>query len=551
MPPGTEQQTEIGGSPPKLAAPSARALGGLWLAGLVLAVTLPTAWIGDDALITLHQVRVFVEGDGIVWNPGIRVQGFTHPLWFLLLSGAHALTGALFWPTLVLSLALTVAAVLVLAAFAARQPGLADNPLLGPMFAALVLLAPGFVDYATSGLENPLSHLLAALAIARACRPGQPPDAALWLLLALVVLTRADHALLFAPLAGGLLVEAAGRGRLPAVLPGALVLAAWFGFATVYFGSPLPNTFFAKAAAGVPLGFRLETAAVYFADAVASQGLALPAILFGILFGFAGGPRHRLLAAGIALHLAYLAWIGGDFMRGRFLTLPFLVALFLVAAWLPRARHPAGAMLFAAAIAVPVLAGIAMAPAVRAYSVRAIVDERAHYSPTLGAFALRRDWPAPGGGDFATAAAAEVRFACAVGRRRFETPARVHWVDICALTDPFLARLPAAVWPGMRIGHFVRPIPENYDRVLLGQEPQLSTPEVQGLYEEVMRIATGPVLDPDRLRAILGRLGAGRPGPAGDGAVGVLSMPPARWQIEDWPGVVIDRILKERADGDD
>ena len=52
---------------------------------LFLAVFL-YGWVTDDAFITFRVVRNFLAGDGPVYNLGERVQAYTHPLWFWLLS---------------------------------------------------------------------------------------------------------------------------------------------------------------------------------------------------------------------------------------------------------------------------------------------------------------------------------------------------------------------------------------------------------------------------------------------------------------------------------
>ncbi len=46
------------------------------LAGTVLL----NAWVCDDAYVTMRTVEAFLWGDGLVWNPGERVQASTHPL---------------------------------------------------------------------------------------------------------------------------------------------------------------------------------------------------------------------------------------------------------------------------------------------------------------------------------------------------------------------------------------------------------------------------------------------------------------------------------------
>jgi len=43
-------------------------------------------WIGDDSLITFRSVDNFINGYGLRFNIGERVQSYTHPLWMFLLS---------------------------------------------------------------------------------------------------------------------------------------------------------------------------------------------------------------------------------------------------------------------------------------------------------------------------------------------------------------------------------------------------------------------------------------------------------------------------------
>jgi len=57
-----------------------------------VAVVIKSAWLSDDAFITLRTVRNFNEGYGLVWNTHERVQAYTHPLWMLLLSLTYFVT---------------------------------------------------------------------------------------------------------------------------------------------------------------------------------------------------------------------------------------------------------------------------------------------------------------------------------------------------------------------------------------------------------------------------------------------------------------------------
>ena len=89
----------------------------------LLYVAVATAWVGDDAQITFRQVWNFIHGDGITFNYGQRVQAFTHPAWFFILSGVVFVTRELFLTTIVISIALSVAAVVLLLAAERRICG--------------------------------------------------------------------------------------------------------------------------------------------------------------------------------------------------------------------------------------------------------------------------------------------------------------------------------------------------------------------------------------------------------------------------------------------
>ena len=56
-------------------------------------------FLSDDCYISFRYARNLVEGHGLVYNPGERVEGFSNPLWVLLLACGHLLT-AVDTPTL-------------------------------------------------------------------------------------------------------------------------------------------------------------------------------------------------------------------------------------------------------------------------------------------------------------------------------------------------------------------------------------------------------------------------------------------------------------------
>ena len=97
---------------------------GLPAVGLLLLLTAlsRSAWVGDDAFISMRTVDSFVTGNGLRWNPDERVQAFTHPLWLLLIAGPYALTREPYFTLLVLSMLLSLAAAALLLS-KISQPG--------------------------------------------------------------------------------------------------------------------------------------------------------------------------------------------------------------------------------------------------------------------------------------------------------------------------------------------------------------------------------------------------------------------------------------------
>lgn len=120
-------------------------------------VVLRNAWVSDDAYITFRTVNNFVNGYGLTWNVGERVQAYTHPLWMFMVSALYFFTHEAYYTSIFLSLLLSLAAVLIFALKIANSRTIA---ILG----ILVLTgSKAFIDYSTSGLENPLNHLILAL----------------------------------------------------------------------------------------------------------------------------------------------------------------------------------------------------------------------------------------------------------------------------------------------------------------------------------------------------------------------------------------------------
>jgi hypothetical protein len=154
------------------------------------------AWVCDDAYITLRTADNLLHGYGLTWNPGERVQAFTHPLWMFLLAGAYGASGDAFHAAMGLGLVVSFSAVILLGLAVLRS---APEAMIA---IAALMLSRAFVDYSTSGLENPATHLAIALFLVvcfRARKVTYSTLLRLSLISACGALVRLDYLLLIGP----------------------------------------------------------------------------------------------------------------------------------------------------------------------------------------------------------------------------------------------------------------------------------------------------------------------------------------------------------------
>ncbi len=286
----------------------------------------------DDAFISLRYARNLASGDGLVFNPGERVEGFSNLLWVLLLSipeglGVDGLLAAKF-----LGIACGVLTLLAVAAIARRHLELPD----GLTFLGLVFLATctGFVYYSISGLETILYALLISL-LCFALLERRYVAAAL--VCGALVLTRPDGVLFLVPLAVLLAVEWPGVMKGRATIAIALAfLAGLLAFRVSYYGAVLPNTHYAKIDASLPLPLFLALHTKALITYTFSAFLGRHAVLALAVLGAFHVPRGRRLPLVLAVAAAavFVWYSAGDWMSfGRFYVpvLPIVVLLWLVA----------------------------------------------------------------------------------------------------------------------------------------------------------------------------------------------------------------------------
>ncbi len=289
------------------------------------------AWVSEDAYITLRHVDNFLAGQGPVFNPGERVEGFTHVLWFVIVTLFRALgfsaNGALLLPGFVFSFA-ALYLIFFKTRFRKKETGTIPLHPAG----AIVLGMGAFLDFATSGLETSLSYFLLALYalfVASGYLIKQP--LLMGLVTALLTLNRPDFGiflLLLLLLYLGLAIRKQVRWSAVwrfLIFPLGL-LGLYEIFRMGYYGAIFPNPYYAKSGAGSHFlqGWK------YLWDFC--QGSLLPVVL--VITGIAlylmwqqrddSKNRRLLVLCSGLLHGFFVIRGGGDFMHGRVL-LPAVV----------------------------------------------------------------------------------------------------------------------------------------------------------------------------------------------------------------------------------
>lgn len=481
------------------------------LAVLIFALSvLRVAWYGDDWLITLRTALNAVNGNGVTFNVDERVAGYTHPLWLLVVWVLGGITGSWVYSAIIVSVVLAASAVALLLVRVRTVSAFG-------FVASVVILSNTVLTWSTGGLEGALGAFLVCLLVAARSGPGVGAvRAGSWgLLTALVILTRLDLLLLVAPLCGAVLWS---QRRAPRTLAASVIgitmpLAAWFGFSWIYYGTWLPNTYLAKTNVDIPHSELVSQGLFYLSYSLRFDPLVwLPLVGMVIAVLITADRTASLLLTGVVVYLAYVVWVGGDFMAGRFLMVPVLVCLAaIVEASRGTVRRPrVWRWSFAAGSLVALVLAFGSSLVFRADTAtampveRGVVDERAFWIvmahtnifegfpavstppavPDMDARSMERYADGWARVVPAVPRATQVQYA-GVGHSGMSTGPSVHVIDLCALTDRFLALQPFTPsaepakpgvevlnsGPGWRIGHFGRDLPEGYVEAVMWNDP--------------------------------------------------------------------------------
>jgi tetratricopeptide (TPR) repeat protein len=289
--------------------------------------------VQDDAYISLVYSQSLVNGDGLVFNPGERVEGYTNFSWVMLLTVPHVFGIDAVATARLLGVLCTAGLMLLswrLSASLSTRPG--DSAHLA---APCILAANGALAFWTlSGMETAAFALLITAGATRYLRSGVL-DITTAILFGLATLTRPEGWMFFALTAIHqmicLLWTPGGRhAALRQAWRRMLALAAFVGtvlphllFRWSYYGHLLPNTFYAKT--GISLTYvthGLRYTGKFLVD-YGLWGVALTAVLVPLW-----RQRSRAKAAYLGLlifaNVIYVTLVGGDTLPESRLYLPIV-----------------------------------------------------------------------------------------------------------------------------------------------------------------------------------------------------------------------------------
>ncbi len=301
-------------------------------------------FIQDDTFISFRYAKNFVKGFGLVFNKGVRLEGYTNFLWTMIIAlpikfNLNPINFVYYSGIAFFIITLFFAYKLSFRIFESKTLAIITLILLGTNYTMSC--------YATGGLETQMQT-----AIITACYylffkfilvndRGIKTLSFLSILLAVSILTRPDS-IIFAVIIFSAAVFIGLKEKLPKakilknfltlIIPFIIILIPYFIWKLNYYGNILPNTYYVKAGnqTSIVSGF------IYVGWFLASYWLFIfPLILVFYLKEFLHETslKINILLVTIFIWTLYLIKIGGGFMEFRFFV-PILPFIFIVIIWI-------------------------------------------------------------------------------------------------------------------------------------------------------------------------------------------------------------------------
>jgi hypothetical protein len=303
-------------------------------------------WFCDDIFITLRYAEQYLAGNGFVYNTGERVEGYTHFIWLLIITGMQALGLDPVNASMGLGIAAYLGTILVFGLISYRTARERGTAVFVPMTALALAANYECNVWATSGLETFFFAFLLSLAFYVFFFTRVGGRTRLGISAALLILagmTRPDGLLIYAVAGLSLAVRvflrrSAWKSALGDVavfaLPALVIYLPYAVWKTSYYGSFFPNTYYAKSAnlSYYSQGFYYLWLYLRAYPSTALVLLGVPAMFLAFRRKERLRPAPLVLAAVAVYLVLFVARVGGDFMYSRFVV-PMLPFIYWVIEW--------------------------------------------------------------------------------------------------------------------------------------------------------------------------------------------------------------------------
>ncbi len=281
-------------------------------------------YFSDDSFISLRYCHNFLNGEGLVWNPGERVEGYSNFLLVMLVSALGRLGIDLVTASQVVGVGAFVGLMLVLLRQFRRRIGCDYDDAYFALI-PVILTAGSFcvIVWSVGGLESSLFAMLVTASLLLVNNPERrfPKQIAGGsALLGLATLARPDGGLFFVMAvlfyATQLFKrrENSGSRLLWLVLPYLIITGSHEIWRLAFYGQLVPNTWYVK---GVFSWDRLWLGCLYLKDFALTPPYT--PILIAIVMAYRAVKRSwgyslSFLSSCVGAYLAYVAFLGGDHM---------------------------------------------------------------------------------------------------------------------------------------------------------------------------------------------------------------------------------------------
>jgi arabinofuranosyltransferase len=308
--------------------------------------------------------------------------------------------------------------------------------------------------------------------------------------------------------------------------PGRLVVAwipagVWVAFSLLYYGFPFPNTAYAKSlGTEFPTSWIVRRGLEYAGNSLSWDTAAYGLLAMAVVL-CARDPMARVIVAGILayLSLVVLRLASMTHMSGRHFAIPLFVAIVTAVHLLTNRRL---------ALATAVCLGLyfvwnPVSPV--KFGTRAYVPRAQHWSYLDTKFFAFKEGAAlinwrPGTHlpdhqwyhyGMAMRASSKRVFVGVyggepIGFAGFAAGPDKFIIDLVALSDPLLARLPATrpqAYESWKSGHFHRTIPEGYVESVTHHGNLIEDPGIRQYYNVLLTVTRGPIWSRRRFREIM------------------------------------------------